>query len=405
MSKFIRLKWINRFPNVQYKPYAVKVLSCLIGVFFVYPQLFSQSTFSISGTLSTEYDGADIYLAANDSSFTSLTTKCVNGSFYLRGLLFKKFTRVYIAVDRNKERLGEWDLYIKGDSMQLQILRMSREGDRDAIRYANMPLTADRDEFRKKFDAIVQKRSLNYQSLQMANVDALPTRDSLQRVDKQWQDQQTQYVIEFIKSHRTSYFALHMFEQEMLNKKSISPDTLAAVFMFFDPAVRVSEFGKKIAEVVRVKQALSLGKVMPRFSFLSATGERYGFNDLREEKLVLISFWASWCGPCRRSIPKLKDISNAYKQRGLRLISVSTDDSESKWRKALSEEKMPWLQTCDLPKYTSGVSLQSLFDVAPIPQYFLLDNTGRLIYHNILSQDDDNYTVLQKILSEKLAAH
>lgn len=61
----------------------------------------------------------------------------------------------------------------------------------------------------------------------------------------------------------------------------------------------------------------------------------------------MIDFWASWCGPCRREIPNLKKIYEAYVDKGLEIISISIDKEDKAWQKALDEEQLPWPNLID----------------------------------------------------------
>lgn len=87
-----------------------------------------------------------------------------------------------------------------------------------------------------------------------------------------------------------------------------------------------------------------------------------------------------------------------YDQRGLSIISVSMDSDESIWLNSIKKYELPWLQTCDISKYVNEISMQQLYNIRYYPQYFLLDKEGRLIYHNVQSNDDDEYSVLKRTL-------
>ena len=92
-----------------------------------------------------------------------------------------------------------------------------------------------------------------------------------------------------------------------------------------------------------------------------------------------------------------------YSRQGLEMISISIDSDKQKWFNSLERYKLTWSQACDLAPYVSKDKiLRSLYDISYMPQYFLVDKEGRLIYHNVQSKDNDDYTVLQKLLSERL---
>ena len=146
---------------------------------------------------------------------------------------------------------------------------------------------------------------------------------------------------------------------------------------------------------------LEVGDIAPEIDLPDTKGNKVALSSLRGE-MVLVDFWASWCGPCIKGIPLLKRIQNEYKDKDLQVISISIDDSATKWLAAEKKYAMPWLQTCDLPAYTNGKELRSLYALHYIPQYFLLDLQGKLIYHNIQLKDDDEYSLLRQVLAMEL---
>jgi thiol-disulfide isomerase/thioredoxin len=91
-------------------------------------------------------------------------------------------------------------------------------------------------------------------------------------------------------------------------------------------------------------------------------------------KVVLLDFWASWCGPCRRSLPSVKRLQAVYGSADFVLISVSEDDDESAWRSFVSGNQMNWTQRWD-----SDSTLQSKFGVSALPTYVLIGRDGSVI--------------------------
>lgn len=116
------------------------------------------------------------------------------------------------------------------------------------------------------------------------------------------------------------------------------------------------------------------GKSAPDFTVTDVRGKTITLRELREgKKYVIVDFWASWCGPCRREIPNLKDIYGRFASKGLEIISVSTDKSEQAWQKALAEEQLPW------PNFRDESGIADVYCVKTIPAIFLLDADGTIL--------------------------
>jgi peroxiredoxin len=94
-------------------------------------------------------------------------------------------------------------------------------------------------------------------------------------------------------------------------------------------------------------------------------------------KYILLDFWASWCGPCRAENPNVLKAYNTYKDKNFTVIGVSLDDSGEKWRKAIEEDGMPWIQLSDLKGFRNEVASQ--YGIQAIPSTFLLNPEGVII--------------------------
>ena len=89
----------------------------------------------------------------------------------------------------------------------------------------------------------------------------------------------------------------------------------------------------------------------------------------QDKRYVLLDFWASWCGPCRREIPNVKRQYELYKDKGFEVISISIDKSEAAWRKAVEEEKLLW------PNFIDKTNVAKTYSVRSVPSMFLIDTT------------------------------
>jgi thiol-disulfide isomerase/thioredoxin len=89
----------------------------------------------------------------------------------------------------------------------------------------------------------------------------------------------------------------------------------------------------------------------------------------------LIDFWASWCGPCRKSIPAIKELYETHKEKGFDVLSVSIDTNREAWLKAVHEENMPWTQVLSPDK---DKTLKE-FMIIGVPTLFLVDKEGKIV--------------------------
>lgn len=208
--------------------------------------------------------------------------------------------------------------------------------------------------------------------------------------------------LEFIKQHPSSYASLYYFNQRFITSSKFRPDSLNIIYLSLDKEIRATPLGQSVAASISRKQSLQLNLEMPGISFRTTDGKIVTLSDFRGKKNVLVCFWASWCAPCVRNIPFLKQVEETYRGNGLQVISISIDKDSTKWLAALEKHNMPWLQTCDLPHYTNNNSLRTLYEIHFIPQYFLIDKEGILIYQNVLNDEKEGLAVLKEVLEKSI---
>ncbi len=129
-----------------------------------------------------------------------------------------------------------------------------------------------------------------------------------------------------------------------------------------------------IAGVSFGQQQASLRKA-PEVVLKDTSGKEVKLSSLKG-KVVLIDFWASWCGPCRRANKHLKKLYEKYKDQGLEILSISTDDSRTAWKKAIKDDKTNWLHVIDDRNVAYAWQIQYL------PTTFLIDRNGNFAAFN-----------------------
>ncbi len=137
-----------------------------------------------------------------------------------------------------------------------------------------------------------------------------------------------------------------------------------------------AQYKKEVVEKAERMSKLQPGMKAPAFSLPAPDGIQKFGPEHYKGKYLLIDFWASWCGPCLKSIPHLKEIYGKYHAKGLEILSVSIDDKEDAWKKAMATQQMPWDQVC-APK--SGKDIMKDYQFNGIPHLVLLDKEGKII--------------------------
>lgn len=130
---------------------------------------------------------------------------------------------------------------------------------------------------------------------------------------------------------------------------------------------------------------VAIGAMAPELEFPDPEGKMRKLSDLRG-KVVLIDFWASWCGPCRRENPNVTRIYSEYHDKGFEIFSVSLDSDAASWKRAIESDKLVWPNhVSDLKKWSSQAA--AIYGVRSIPSTFLLDKEGRIVQRDLRGAD------------------
>jgi len=105
-------------------------------------------------------------------------------------------------------------------------------------------------------------------------------------------------------------------------------------------------------------------------------------------KVFLLDFWASWCVPCRYSNKQLVKLYTKYKENGFEILSVSLDENQKDWKKAVNKDKITWLQINDNGGWNAVSAMK--WNINAIPASFLIDRAGNVVAFDPERQELEN---------------
>lgn len=187
-----------------------------------------------------------------------------------------------------------------------------------------------------------------------------------------------EYILEN-KKVLMSAFIVTCFDQEFAKYVSLYESVRDALINDYPN----DQYVKNIDE--RLKKTIFEGSMAPDIVMDSPDGEKLKLSDLRG-KVVLIDFWASWCGPCRRENPNVVKLYEKYKDKGFEIFSVSLDKDKSAWIKAIKDDNLKWKNHVSDLKYWSSATAK-LYGVSSIPSTVLIDKEGRVIAKNLRGRE------------------
>jgi thiol-disulfide isomerase/thioredoxin len=184
----------------------------------------------------------------------------------------------------------------------------------------------------------------------------------------------------------------HFFEGKILARQG-QMDASGAEFKTCVSCLSPSNPSYLRAQHFAQNPALSLAKMAPAFTVTALDGSKFTL-DAMGGRVVLIDFWATWCGPCKQELPHLKKIAKEFTGQPLVIISVSWDSDEAKWKEFVTKNEMTWVQYRD-----ADHSLSNSFGINSIPHYFTIDTDG-VLTAEMLGEGSDVEGKLKKLLAK-----
>ena len=210
-------------------------------------------------------------------------------------------------------------------------------------------------------------------------------REVYNKCNKEIEDMNAAYIA----ANPTSLFALGTFVSEVGDLPVAELDAKVATFDTV-AAYANNEMLKEVKETVALIKSLQPGQKAPDFVQNDPDGKPVKFSDIySKNKLTMVDFWASWCGPCRAFNPDLVKIYKKYHKKGFEILGVSHDRDYDAWVKGIKDDKLTWPQVSDLKFWDNEVG--RMYYVRYIPQNIFVDQNGIIVGRQIDKPEVANF--------------
>src|SRR5690606_4263689 len=205
----------------------------------------------------------------------------------------------------------------------------------------------------------------------LANIYARKRWELWEKDPDNYKQQADIYRKQFIEENKDAYFSLSLL-YDMIRHGFEEEDYVDDMVKKLAPELRQTHLYKDIQDKLR----LMIGKKLPDYELFDTKDKEQSLYPFKG-KVILVDFWASWCGPCRKLNPHLREMYDLYHSKGFEIISISLDTDKERWLKAVEQDKMTWKNLSDLRGVKEGIGKE--FAITGVPQSFLIDANGTIL--------------------------
>lgn len=256
--------------------------------------------------------------------------------------------------------------------------------------------TAINDEWQRMTDStmVIGKEINNIAEKVFANEKATQEEQqkAMEQIDKLNQ-RHAKAVLGFTErniNNELGYFLLTNFPEEMIPNQ----DRLRLIKMM--PAeLRQRDTIKEMEQLIGNAAKTEEGNVIDDFTMPSIEGAPMSImSEVRKNRITVLDFWASWCGPCRKETPLMVEIYKKYKDKGLGFVGISLDEDGDAWKQATDQLGIVWPQMSDLKGWENAAA--QMFNITSIPHTIVVDQNGKILRRGLRGSQ------LEQFIAEQL---
>ncbi len=335
--------------------------------------------FTITASISNS-DSAMAYLMARGDTWEVLDSVNIqNGSFTFEGVLSEPEMH-YVRIGESRRNmiplfLENSDFSIEGNFDSLDDIYIQGGGMHSIYSEYQNSL--------KSYDARMKQL---YEDYMLA--DSTGDMAKMAKIDTIWEkldDEKMAHIKNYAFENNTNAFGPYLAVSSELNYSMSLPE-FEELYLAFDTVLVGTKYYLKLQERITTLRSVEIGAQMPAFSQSDTSGNEISSDQFRG-KYLLVDFWASWCGPCRRENPNVVAMYNELHDKGVgfEILGVSLDDSKENWIKAIEADELTWPHVSDLKGWSNAVASQ--YGVNSIPHTVLVDPEGKIIAHKLRGEE------------------
>lgn len=324
-----------------------------------------------------ELEGMDegmVYLQKRESGqFLTIDSAMVeDGAFEINGGSVDYPDTYYLSVAGKR---GYLMLFLENSKINIS-------GHADSLYLATVEGSASHDDYERYnsgLQSFYERNQALFEELREARMNGDEVKAAELEEERNFlYDQMNDYNIEFIESNPSSW-ATPMILRSI--SYGLSGEELESYVGKLDAGLQETQVIIEMKERIEKLRKVAIGVVAPDFTQNDPEGNPVSLSEIIGPELLLVDFWAAWCGPCREENPNVVAVYNEFHDKGFDVLGVSLDRDKDDWLKAIEDDSLTWTHVSDL-KFWENEAAQ-LYAVNAIPANFLLDSEGRIVATNV----------------------
>ena len=317
-----------------------------------------------------------------EGEFLDSVVVATDGTFVLRGQVDRKQCAMIASA-----KYGFRAIFLDGTSMRFTINTGEYSYKNPSASYVLDNETKDQlaAQAMVQFwgDDYIRNFSLGGLGLSLKRATTKGKQDSIAAEIKQVEREQWDQMNAFLQQYNDSDVAPYFIEMNMLRMMSL--EQISSFYDRFTNRVKQTEKGREIGERIALLKKLAPGSFAPEFELTTSDGKKIALKDLRGH-IVLLDFWASWCGPCMDEMSNVKALYEKYHDRGLEIVGISMDNNKAKWEGVMERAGLVWHHVSSL-KGMNRCPVAKLYQVVAIPKLYIVDKDGKIIAKDLRGED------------------
>jgi peroxiredoxin len=367
------------------------IMIILIAAIFYRKSTITAQNYEVTGKISGA-EGITFTLQKNASGKVVYIGKAIvkNGMFKMTGDPVN-YPEYVSLVTLNKKKgvsffLENSPMTISGRLDSLGMVKINGSKTQDEY----MKLNSDLKPFIKKSNLLGKEYQVASKAGDAAKMSALIKQNDILR--KEMRSVQESFII-----NNPGSFAAPLVLTNLINTKLLRAAELDSLANLMSPEVSKTTTMVELKQKITALKKTDLGQKAPDFKMMNEKGVQVSLSSMIGPKLLLIDFWAAWCGPCRQENPNVVKTYNDFHSKGFDILGVSLDRKKDDWIKAIADDKLTWTHVSDLQYFSNEAAV--LYSVNSIPANFLLDKNGIIIAKNL--RGENLYNKIKELLGSE----